>query len=246
MYVHPCEVGGRRCSRFHHRWRYLWPFVGDGKLAVFEFLESRSREGPSGFLSGFTDRCFLSDGYAGYREVIEKNNLTHLMCWAHVRRKFFEKKDFDPQFVDEVLGLIKELYKVVDDAADKTPEERKLVRQERSVCVLEAIKTLLEERAKSMLPKNPLCEAINYTLNHWRQLTAYLQDGRLPIDNNLVENTIRPVALGRKNWLFARISGRDEAHGHNLLAACYMQTPRHQPLRIFRRHPAESSRVSGK
>jgi transposase len=182
---------------------YMWPFIGDGKLAVFEFRDSRSREGPTDFLSGFSDRHLMSDGYAGYNQVIEKNNLLHLMCWAHARRKFFEHKDLEPQFTDQVLGLIKELYMVERDALEMKPKERKNIRMERSAPVLEKIKLLLEERSKTMLPKNPLSEAINYTLNHWQQLTVYLQDGRLPIDNNLVENAIRPVALGRKNWLFA-------------------------------------------
>lgn len=125
------------------------------------------------------------------------------MCWAHARRKFFDSKNLDPQFTDHVLGFIKKLYIVERDAVDKTPDERKAIRVERSAPVLEKIKSALEERSKTMLPKNPLFEAINYTLNHWKQLTAFLNDGRLPIDNNLVENAIRPVALGRKNWLFA-------------------------------------------
>lgn len=182
---------------------YMWPFVGDGKLAVFEFRDSRVREGPTDFLSGFTGRYLMSDGYAGYNQVINENKLTHLMCWAHARRKFFEQKALEPQFAGQVLGLIKELYMVERDAVEMKPDDRKAVRMEKSAPVLEKIKTLLEERSKTMLPKNPLNEAINYTLNHWEQLTAYLADGRLPIDNNLVENAIRPVAIGRKNWLFA-------------------------------------------
>jgi hypothetical protein len=182
---------------------YMWPFIGDGKLAVFEFRDSRVREGPTDFLSGFIGRYLMSDGYAGYNQVIEKNNLLHLMCWAHARRKFFEQKDLEPPFVDQVLGLIKELYMVERDALEMKPKERKNIRMDKSAPVLEKIKMLLSERSKTMLPKNPLSEAINYTLNHWQQLTAYLQDGRLPIDNNLVENSIRPVAIGRKNWLFA-------------------------------------------
>jgi transposase len=182
---------------------YLWPYVGDAKLAVFEFRDSRVRAGPTDFLKGFTNRHLMSDGYAGYNQVIEKNFLIHLMCWAHARRKFFDKKDLEPQFAGQVLGLIKELYMVERDTIEMKPEERKRIRLERSAPVLEKIKALLEERSKTLLPKNPLCEAVNYTLNHWKQLTSYLQDGRLPIDNNLVENAIRPVALGRKNWLFA-------------------------------------------
>jgi transposase len=188
---------------------YLWPYVGDGRLAVFEFRDSRSREGPTDFLSGFTDRYLLSDGYAGYNQVIEKNKLGHLMCWAHARRKFFDVKELDPAFVGQVIALIGELYSVEREATEtdiKTGVDsvrRHMLRQEKSVPVLGKIKTLLENTGKVMLPKNPSSGAIAYTLNHWNQLSRFLDDGRLPIDNNLVENAIRPVALGRKNWLFA-------------------------------------------
>lgn len=188
---------------------YLWPFVGDSRLAVFEFRDSRSREGPTDFLSGYTNRNLLSDGYAGYNQVIEQNGLTHLMCWAHARRKFYDVKDLDPSFANQAIALIGELYAVERDAtaADiKTgvdPVRRHNLRQEKCVPVLGKIKTLLENPGKVILPKNPVSGAIAYTLNHWAQLTNFLKDGRLPIDNNLVENAIRPVALGRKNWLFA-------------------------------------------
>jgi transposase len=188
---------------------YLWPYVGDGRLAVFEFKDSRSREGPTDFLSGFTDRYLLSDGYAGYNQVIEKNKLGHLMCWAHARRKFFDVKELDPPFVGQVIALIGELYAVEREATEadiKTsvdPVRRHHLRQKKNVPVLEKIKTLLENPGKIILPQNLISKAIAYTLNHWKQLTRFLDDGRLPIDNNLVENAIRPVALGRKNWLFA-------------------------------------------
>jgi hypothetical protein len=188
---------------------YLWPYVGDSRLAVFEFKDSRSREGPVDFLSGFTDRYLLSDGYAGYNQVIENNRLKHLMCWAHARRKFFDVKELDPAFVGQVIDLIARLYAVEREATEadiKTgvdPHRRHALRQEKSVPVLEKIKALLENPGKVFLPKNLISGAIAYTLNHWQQLTRFLEDGRLPMDNNLVENAIRPVALGRKNWLFA-------------------------------------------
>ncbi len=116
------------------------------------------------------------------------------MCWAHARRKFFDVKELDPAFVGQVIDLIARLYAV---------DRRHALRQEKSVPVLEKIKALLENPGKVFLPKNLISGAIAYTLNHWQQLTRFLEDGRLPMDNNLVENAIRPVALGRKNWLFA-------------------------------------------
>jgi hypothetical protein len=184
---------------------YLWPYVGDGKLAVFEFRDSRHHDGPTDFLEKFTDRYLLSDGYAGYNYIIRKNRLSHLMCWAHARRKFFEAKDLDPAFAESVLEHIKELYKIeLEATAGKLHHQSRYeLRKQKTVPALDKIKSLLENPGKLILPKNKMGEAIDYTLNHWIQLTRFLEDGRLPIDNNLCENTIRPVALGRKNWLFA-------------------------------------------
>lgn len=201
---------------------YLWPFVGDGRLAVFEFADSRSQDGPNAFLDGFTKRYLLSDGYAGYNEVIRANGLTHLMCWAHARRKFFEAKDLAPEFTAAVLSLIGRLYDVERDAKEMSAEQRQVLRTERSVAVLADIKKLLEQPGMVLLPKSKLAEAVGYTLSHWEQLTRFPQDGRLPIDNNLVENIIRPVALGRKNWLFAgSVDGaRRMAILYSLIATC--------------------------
>ena len=184
---------------------YLWPYVGDGKLAVFEFKDSRGRDGPSDFLIGFTKRYLLSDGYAGYGQVIKENDLKHLMCWAHARRKFFEVKDLEPDFVSEALPLIKELYEVEReaDSLNLDCEQRKALRNDKSSSILSKIHLLLSNPGKIILPGSKVSSAIGYTLKHWEQLTRFLDDGRLPLDNNLVENSIRPVALGRKNWLFA-------------------------------------------
>ncbi len=203
---------------------YLWPYVGDGKLAVFEFQDSRGHEGPTDFLEKFTDRYLLSDGYAGYNDVIDKNRLKHLMCWAHARRKFFEAKDLDPQFSSQVLERIKELYDVEREATEGKlmHQSRHELRAQKSAPVLEKIKSLLENPGKVILPKNKMGEAIAYALNHWTQLNRFLEDGRLPIDNNLCENTIRPVALGRKNWLFAGSpeGARRMAIIYSLVATC--------------------------
>jgi transposase len=203
---------------------YLWPYVGDGKCAVFEFRDSRSHDGPTDFLSTVTDRYLLSDGYAGYNDVVKKQRLTHLMCWAHARRKFFEQKDLAPDFVASVLEHIKELYKVELEAAEGKLDykARYELRKQKTVPLLDKIEKLLKNPGMVILPKNKIAEAIDYTLNHWAQLTRFLEDGRLPIDNNLCENTIRPVALGRKNWLFAgSIDGAKRmAIIYSLVATC--------------------------
>ena len=190
---------------------YLWPYVGDGKLAVFEFRESRAQAGPTTFLSNFKERYLLSDGYAGYNEAIREKKLKHLMCWAHARRNFFEAKDLDRPFVEQVLNLIQELYKIERDPEDRKlkPSERYALRLEKSKPILDQIKALLENPGKVILPKSNVAGAIAYTLNHWEQLTRFLEDGRLPLDNNLVENSIRPIALaGRTGSLRDRSKER--------------------------------------
>ena len=186
---------------------YLWPCVGDGKIAVFAYCDSRSREGPKEILKGYTG-YLQTDGYAGYNAVIEQNNLKHLMCWAHARRKFFEAKDLEPEFIEPLLARIGSLYEIEKRAREQkpnpmTPEERHALRQAECPAVLADIKRLLENPGRLFLPKNPVANAIAYTLDHWEQLTRYLEDGRLEIDNNRCENVIRPVAIGKKNWLFA-------------------------------------------
>ena len=186
---------------------YLWPFVGDGKIVVFQYCDSRSREGPKNFLEGYSG-YLQTDGYAGYNAVIETNNLQHLMCWAHARRKFFEAKDLEPEFIERVLQLIGKLYEIEKCAREHmpfamTPEERFILRKEHCPAILADIKQLIENSRKGFVPQNDIAKAIDYTLGHWTQLTRYLDDGRLEIDNNRCENVIRPVAIGKKNWLFA-------------------------------------------
>ena len=123
-----------------------------------------------------------------------------------------------------MLKLIRELYEIERqaDTAKTQPDERRALRSEKSKPVLDNIKALLENPGKVILPKNKIGEAIAYTLNHWEQLNRFLEDGRLPIDNNLVENAIRPVALGRKNWLFAGSEGgaKRMAIIYSLVATC--------------------------
>ena len=186
---------------------YLWPYVGDGKLAVFEYRDSRSREGPKDFLNGYAG-YLQTDGYAGYNAGIEVNHLRHLMCWAHARRKFFEAKDLDPEFIGQVLARIGNLYEIEKRAREQkpeamTPKQRHQLRQAECPAVLSDIERLLENPGKVFVPKNDIANAIAYSLGHWTQLTRFLEDGRLEIDNNRCENVIRPVAIGKKNWLFA-------------------------------------------
>ncbi len=189
----------------------MWATVGaeNFKYALYNFTINRCKEGPLEFFKDYKG-FFMSDAYAGYSglgkppttEETTAHIVTHLACWAHARRYFLDAEKTSPRAATEVLVLIAKLYHVESDAKFLSPKDRHALRLKESRVLLDKIKNKLEEHLPGHLPQSPMRLAINYTLGLWKELNAYLQDGRLPIDNNLAENAIRPIALGRKNWLF--------------------------------------------
>jgi hypothetical protein len=123
-------------------------------------------------------------------------------CWAHVRREFFDARQNHPREVPFVLGLIAQLYEVEDEVRGRSDDERLAARQERSLPVLKRFEEYLREQQGLALPKSQFGKAINYALNQWEALLQYASDGRLEIDNNSSERTLRPCAIDRKNWMF--------------------------------------------
>jgi transposase len=189
----------------------MWATVGGEhfKYTLYNFTTDRCKEGPLGFFKDYQG-YFMSDAYAGYgglgqsptAEEVTARIVTHLACWAHARRYFVEAQSTSPRAAGEVLVLIAKLYGVEAETKHASPSARLAVRSKESTLLLARIKKKLEDHLPGHLPQSPMRHAINYTLGLWRELNVYLQDGRLPIDNNLTENAIRPIALGRKNWLF--------------------------------------------
>lgn len=193
----------------------MWLFRG-GPLGhpVVEYLYDQSRSGqvPRAYLQGF-EGYVQTDGYVGYDFLDELPGVIHLGCMAHARRKFVEviKATALPAgaapggVAQEVVASIKELYAIeaLADEARMTYEERYTLRQQESKPRLEVLHQKLEAWAPKVPPKCTLGGAISYTLEQWPRLERYLEQGFLRPDNNLVENDIRPFALGRKNWLFA-------------------------------------------
>ena len=203
---------------------YLFPYVGDGRIAVFDYQKGRGRTGPSDMLRDYKGKYLMTDGYAGYREVVEKKELIHLVCWAHARRNFFEAKTTEPQLAEAFLALIGKLYDVERIAKDKnlTGSDRCGLRNQESARVLEEIRSLLQNPGKPILPRSPMGLAIAYAMNHWTKLNNYLLDGEQPIDNNLVERLIRIVAIARKNFLFcgSHEGAERAAIIYSLIATC--------------------------
>ena len=183
----------------------LWVYVRGGPgppLTVFDFSLDRSKKRPLGFVDGYKGYVH-ADAYSGYDELFRKEGIIEVGCWVHTRRKFDEAASSRPQEATEVLARIAQLYKIEAECKEVTPEKRCNVRDQRSRPILDGIFKRLEELNLAVLPSEPLSKAINYALNQRQALYRYLEDGRLKPDNNTAENAIRPLALGRKNWLFA-------------------------------------------
>jgi transposase len=203
---------------------FLYPYVGDEKLAVFDYRPGRGRVGPNEMLKDYTGHYLMTDGYAGYLETVKVKNLIHLICWAHARRGFFEAKDTEPEFAGKILSLIGAMYDIERKAKEGTMNalQRYELRQKETAPILEEIHQLLKNPGKTILPKDPMGLAIAFALNHWEKLNNFLLDGRLPIDNNLVERLIRTVAIARKNFLFcaSHEGAKRTAILYTLLATC--------------------------
>jgi transposase len=184
---------------------YIWTTIGDRAhpYTTFHYTDSRSRDGPAKFLKGFVG-YLQTDAYASYESVVNASagKIIAVGCWAHVRREFFDARHNQPREVHYVLGLIAQLYDVEDEVRRRSDEERLAARQERSLPVLKRLEAYLREQKGLTLPKSQFGKAINYALNQWEALLLYASDGRLEIDNNSSERTLRPCAIGRKNWMF--------------------------------------------
>jgi transposase len=192
-------------TRDSTRKSYLWTYLGDcdHPFTVFDYRDSRNRDGPTEILKNY--RGYLqTDAYTCYDSVILRSNgrIVPVGCWAHARRGFFDARTSQPREAHYALSLIGQLYEVEEEFRKSTADERLAARQERSVPVLDRLKTFLDEQAPGALPKSQYGQAIGYIRNQWESLRRYETDGRLAIDNNTSERTLRVAAIGRKNWLF--------------------------------------------
>jgi transposase len=208
----------------------MWVYTNQSGC-VYEYTSSRSREGPSRFLAGYNG-IIQADGYAGYNECCEQNDIQRAACWAHVRRKFFDLS----QLLTEAgkphiaLAYIQRLYRVEHEISGFSSEHKKQVRQLKAKPILTEFKMWLKRQLKELLPESLLVKAINYTLNFWNELELYCDYGYLDIDNNAAERAMRPVALGRKNWLFA---GSDEGGKTAATMLSLIETAKQRGLNVI-------------
>jgi transposase len=188
---------------------YMWVYKNhkpDKKIILFDYQETRQAQWPKELLKDFKG-YLQTDGYKGYDWVDSKPDIIHLGCMAHARRPFAQlvKLAKTTGKSHQAVAYIKKLYAIETIAREGnyTPEQRYHVRLEQAAPILNDIKEWLDQSIKHAVPKSTLGNALVYMYERWQELVAYLKDGRLEIDNNAVENIIRPFALGRKNWLMS-------------------------------------------
>ena len=185
---------------------YMWVYHAPAdKLVLFDYQKGRDSSGPKHMLQDFKG-ILQTDGYKVYESLYANDpDIALVYCMAHARRKFVDAVKYDEQKANAVLELMSQLYKLEQDYRDEKLnwQQRTERGQKEATPVLNQIKEWMQENVHTVLPKSPIGQAINYTLPRWNGLSAYAQHGQIGIDNNLVENAIRPLAIGRKNFLFA-------------------------------------------
>ena len=198
----PVGVQSERC-RGKNFSAYLFEYSRPRGPAVYEFRMGRGREGPAKFLEGYAG-ILQCDGYAAY-DKIGAEGMRRAGCMAHVRRRFWKARELNQSDAEllAVLGIFKDLYGVEDIARETNCDAlaRLALRQDKSAPLMEKLKTLIMQIRQRVLPKSTAGDACSYALNQWDRLLVFLEDGRIEIDNNWCENGMRPIALGRKNWL---------------------------------------------
>lgn len=193
-------TGKTRQTRF-------WVYAGHSPpIVVYDHTETRAGRHPKARLQGF-EGYLQADAYSGYDQVFADGKIVEVACWAHVRRKFFEiAEQAKGQRISAHVALesIGQLYAIEHEAKEReltAPGIRQL-RQEKALPILAEFKDWLQARLLELAPQTPTAKAIGYALKNWQALVRYTEDGRLEIDNNRSERAIRPLAIGRKNWLF--------------------------------------------
>jgi transposase len=205
---------------------YYWVYQNSiKKIVFFDYQEGRGREGPTEILQDFKG-YLQTDGYVAYDVFGKKETIRQIHCMAHARRMFNDALDNNEAVAAHALQAIQKLYAIERTCREQclSFDEIKALRQEQSVPVLNALGKWMKDEYIKALPKSSIGKALGYSIERWEKLSRYTENGMLNIDNNPVENSIRPVALGRKNYLFAGSHEAAKRSGmlYSLLGTCKM------------------------
>lgn len=188
---------------------YMWVQAGgppDKPIVIYDYDPRRSGAVPVRLLHDYRG-YLMTDGYDAYNKLARTDGITRLACWAHVRRRFMEAVKVQPKgkrgHADMAVAMIGKLYQIERDCREATDDVRLAARQQRSLPALEELRLWMEQIMPTVTPSGALGRALKYMHKYWSMLTPYTERGDLPIDNNRVENAIRPFVVGRKGWLFS-------------------------------------------
>jgi transposase len=235
---------------------YFWPVFGGGNIA-FYYSSSRSKKVIVEILEppdaknkdGKQYKILLSDGYAAYDAYAKsRENVTHACCWAHVRRKFFDARSYSAEQCEHAIGIIRKLFQIEEEISDFDVFEKLQARQERCSPLIDQFFEWVNEQyyQNMVLKDSPLGKALTYSLKLEQELTQFLIYADLPISNNAVERSIRPVAVGRKNWLFCmtEVGAKYTAIAYTLIECCKLHgiDPWHYFVDVLRRIDRHSAR----
>lgn len=234
------SMGGKR--KTHQG--YYWGFQDvTHRLLFFRYDKSREQTVPYEVLQDFSGKL-QTDGYKAYEGLDVRYGIQLINCWAHARRKFEEALGNDRRRAAHVLKRLQILYGIERQARTTSlnVQQRRDLRQQEAKPVVDQLFEWLEEQVDQVLPQSPIGKAVNYTLKRKKQLMYYLEDGEVEIDNNLIENAIRPIALGRKNYLFcgSHAAAQRAAIFYSLFACCRQHEidPYHWLVDVLARLPA--------
>jgi transposase len=205
---------------------YFWVYNNSpGKMVFFDYRDGRDSKGPDGILKEYKG-YLQTDGYQVYDSFDQKEGITLFHCMAHARRYFVEARDNDNARADYVLERMQQLYAIERSCKEKELDydQRKEIRIKEALPILQSLSKWMKEQYVQTLPKSPIGKALAYSIERWDKLCFYTTNGMLNIDNNPVENSIRPVAIGRKNYLFcgSHEAARRSAMLYSLLGTCKM------------------------
>lgn len=207
---------------------YQWVYHDSiSRLVLFNYRKGRGQNGPKELLAGY--KGFLQcDGYTVYDKIGGDPNITLAGCLVHARRKFHEALDSDKKRSEKALAIFREIYqeeRTIKEEALGDFDKRKLFRDKKIKPLLEQIKQWITAEQFNVLPKSPIGKAMTYFINQYPKLEAIFEDGRIELDNNRIENAIRPMAIGRKNYLFcgSHKAAQNAAMIYSFFGSCKMQ-----------------------
>lgn len=206
---------GKGKTKKAYVWVYRTTNFVSQRAVFYDFCNSRSGEHPRRVLGDFS-ATLVSDDYVGYH-ASHRGGVRAALCWAHARRKLFEAHAHTgSEIAGQAVALIAKLYELEREARELAPDARQLLRQQHSAPIVKALHTWLVEKRQALAKADVTAKAIDYSLSNWPALIHFLDDGNVPIDNNAAENAMRPLAVGRKNWLFVGSQQAGERAGNIL------------------------------